>query len=217
MFIKNIERVRGGRQLDTAQTIAVGLGAFSLALGAFELAAPGRLAKWLGLKSYKPLLRGYGAREVVTGAGILTGVGAHWLVWGRVAGDAADMATLAAGLRSSKRKMNILIALGSVAAVTALDVVCAAQLTQNRKQPKRPVRDYSHRSGFPRGVEAAYGVAARELKDGLDWWNAWRKEQGRGGDQRIAFERGDGQGRRPPQQQAGQRPGPDYGIPAGRA
>jgi hypothetical protein len=217
MFIKNIERVRGGPKLDTAQTIALGLGGFSLALGAFQLAAPGRLAKWLGLKSHKPLLRGYGAREVATGAGILTGVGSHWFVWGRVAGDAADMATLFAGLRSSKRKMNILIALGSVAAVTALDVVCAAQLTQNRRQPKRPVRDYSHRSGFPRGVEAAYGVAARELKDGLDWWNAWRKEQGRGGQQRIEFERDDGQRRRVAQPQSGARLSPDYGIPAGRA
>lgn len=213
MFIKNIERVRGGVQLDSAQTIAVGLGAFSLAVGALELAAPGRLAKWLGLKSHKPLIRGYGAREVATGAGILTGVGSHWFVWGRVAGGAADMATLLAGYRASKRKANILLALGGVAAVTALDLVCAAQLTQNRKQPRRPVRDYSHRSGFPRGVEASYGVATRELKDGLDWRNLWRKDQGRGDQIQIEQE----QRRRAVQPPSGHRPGPDYGIPAGRA
>jgi hypothetical protein len=217
MFIKNIERVRGGPKLDSAQKMAVGLGAFSLGLGVFQLAAPGRLAKWLGLKSHKPLLRGYGAREVATGAAILTGRGSHWFLWGRVAGDAADISTLLAGLRSSKRKTNLLIALGSVAAVTALDIVCAAQLTQNRRQPKKPVRDYSHRTGFPRGVEASFGVAARELRDGLDWWNAWRKDQGRG-EQRIELE-GDGRERRPRQgqPQAGVRTSPDYGIPAGRA
>jgi hypothetical protein len=200
MFIKDIERVRGGQKLDSAQTLAMGLGAFSLAVGAFELAAPGRLSRWLGLSSHKPLLRGYGGRELATGVGILSGRRqSRWFVWGRVAGDAADMATLLVGLRYSKRKTNIMIALGSVAAVTALDLVCALQLTQNRKQPKQAVRDYSARSGFPRGIGAIFGIAMREMHDGLDWWDSWRRNMGRGSAQRLEFDgRGRGEGRRPP-------------------
>lgn len=214
MFIKDIERVRGGQRLDTAQTLAMGLGAFSVALGALELAAPGRLSRWLGLSAHKPLLRGYGGREFATGVGILASRRpSRWFMWGRVAGDAADIATLLAGLRSSKRKVNIMIALGSVAAVTALDLVCAVQMTQNVKQPKQPVRDYSARSGFPRGIEASFGIAVREMQQGLDWWDSWRRNMGRGGAQRLEFDGRGREDRRPPLEMERR----EYGFPTGRA
>ena len=186
MFIKDIERVRGGQRLDTAQNLAKALGAFSVALGAFELAAPGRIARWLGLSSPSSRCSGVTAGASSPPARASSPPPAdsppsRWFVWGRVAGDAADIATLAAGLRFSKRKVNIMIALGSVAAVTALDLVCALQMNQNARQPKRPVRDYSARSGFPRGVSASFGIALREMREGLDWWDSWRRNMGRGG------------------------------------
>lgn len=214
MFIKDIERVRGGQRLDTAQTLAMGLGAFSVAFGAFELAAPGRLARWLGLRSHKPLLRGYGGRAFATGVGILSARRqSRWFVWGRVAGDAADIATLLVGLRSSKRKVNLMIALGSVSAVTALDLVCALQLNQNAKQPKQPVRDYSERSGFPRGISASFGIALREMREGLDWWDSWRRNMGRGGSDRLEFEGRGREARRPPFELERR----EFDFPAGRA
>jgi hypothetical protein len=206
MFIKDIEKVRGGRKLDTAQTLAMGLGAFGVALGAFELAQPGRIARWLGLSSHKPLLRGYGGRELATGVGILAARRqSKWFVWGRVAGNAADIGTLLAGLRSSRRKVNVMIALGSVAAVTALDLVCAIQLSQTARQPKQAVRDYAMRSGFPRGISASFGIAAREMREGLDWWDSWRRNLGRGGAGPHELERRDRDG------------AADYSFPAGRA
>jgi len=214
MFTKDIERVRGGRKLDTADTLAKGLGAFSIAFGCFELAAPGRLAKWLGMSSRKPLLRGYGGRAFATGVGILSARRqSRWFVWGRVAGDAADIGTLVAGLRSSKRKTNVMIALGSVAAVTALDLLCALQLTQNARQPRQPVRDYSTRSGFPRGISASFGIALREMREGLDWWDSWRRNMGRGGAEPLEFQSRGRDERRAPFELERR----EYGTPAGRA
>jgi hypothetical protein len=212
MFIKDIERVRGGARLDTAETLAKGLGVFSIALGCFEAAAPGQLARWLGMNAQRPLIRGYGARELATGAAILATRRSRWFMWGRVAGDAADLATLIAGLRSSKRKVNIMVALGSVAAVTVLDLVCAVQLTQNARQPKQPVRGYSDRSGFPRGVSASFGIALREMREGLDWWDSWRRNMGRGGSDRLEIEGRGREERHPPFEARG-----EYGFPAGRA
>ena len=64
----------------------------------------------------------------------------------------------------------------------------------------------STRSGFPMGLQQSFGVARRELKQGRNWWELWRENQGRGGDRKIEL-RGDG----------GQRGGPDHGAPAGFA
>jgi uncharacterized membrane protein len=51
-------------------------------------------------------------------------------VWSRVAGDAVDLATLGAAAMSPRvRKIGVLFAATNVAAVTALDVLCARQLS----------------------------------------------------------------------------------------
>jgi hypothetical protein len=190
MFIKDIERVRGGHRPSGAETLARALGVFSLAVGVIELVAPGRISRWLGLKSHRPLLRGYGARELASGAGLVAMRDPVVFVWSRVAGDAMSLATLGLGLRRSRRKANLAIALGSVAAVTALDVACAVRLTQHARQPKKPARDYSSRSGFPMGLQHAFGAAARERKQGLNWQDLWRENQGRGGEHRIELRGG---------------------------
>jgi hypothetical protein len=96
-----------------------------------------------------------------------------------------SLGTLGLGLRRSKRRLNIGLALGAVAAVTAVDLVCALQLTRNGRQPKKPARDYSARSGFPMGLQHAFGAAARERKQGMNWWDAWRENQGRGGEKGV--------------------------------
>lgn len=144
----------------SAQTVAKGLGWFSIGLGAAELFMPRLLARHLGMRGKENLLRAYGLREISTGIGILAvqRKRSPW-IWGRVAGDALDIATLAPHLSNANpKKKNVAIALGAVAAVTAADVVCAAGL-QKEQKPKRVARDYSDRSGFPRSPEEMRGSA----------------------------------------------------------
>jgi hypothetical protein len=193
MFIKAIERVRGGRPLDVPETLAKGLGVFSLAVGIVELAAPGRISRWLGVKPRRPLVRGFGARELVCGAGLVAMHRPTAFLWSRAAGDAMSLAALALALRASKRRVNIGVVLGGVAAVAALDVVCALQLGRSARNARLPVRDYSSRSGFPMGLQHAFGAAAREQRQGLNWRDLWRENQGRGGERRIEL-KGDGRG-----------------------
>ena len=49
--------------------------------------------------------------------------------------------------------------MANVAAVTALDLMCAQQLTATASRQQMPMRDYSSRSGFPLGIEASRGAA----------------------------------------------------------
>jgi hypothetical protein len=50
------------------------------------------------------------------------------------------------------------ITLATLAAVTAVDVACARGLNNEKGGRNTAIADYSDRSGFPRGVEAAWGA-----------------------------------------------------------
>jgi len=111
-----------------AMTLARGLGAFSIALGLAELLAPRRLNKLLGADAPN-LTRAYGAREIVTGIGLLAAKDPTPWVWARVAGDVLDIATLAAaGRGENSKKASIGTAIGLVAGITALDLLSAQKL-----------------------------------------------------------------------------------------
>ena len=74
--------------------LAQGLGWFSIGLGLVQLASARAVANGLGLHGQERLVQAYGLREIATGLGILAARGedrAPWL-WGRVAGDALDLA-----------------------------------------------------------------------------------------------------------------------------
>lgn len=153
-------RASGGR--GAADLLAEGLGWFSIGLGAVEVLAPRGLARWLGLHGKEGLVRAYGVREIANGTAILATRGrgrAPW-VWGRVDGDALDIATVASGLhRRNPRRGNAETALGALLGVTALDFICAQALSDGRGAA--PVaRDYGDRSGFPRPPDAMRGAAA---------------------------------------------------------
>lgn len=153
---------RRGHPDSATDALARGLGWFSIALGVAEVAAPGRLARALGMEGYEPLVVAYGVREIVTGVGILTSDDPAPWVWGRVAGDALDIATVAAGLSGDNpRRENAAVALVSLLGVTAVDLYCAGTLSAESPRPLAPARDYSDRSGWPRPVDAMRG-AARE-------------------------------------------------------
>lgn len=144
----------------TPGKLAVQLGWFSIALGAAELFASRQMARTLGMRGQESLIRAYGVREIVKGVGILTSPDPTPWLWGRVAGDALDLGTLAYAYRRSPKRRNIAIAMANVATVTALDVLAAQQLGEIAHRQEMPVRDYSDRSGFPRGLEASRGLAA---------------------------------------------------------
>lgn len=148
---------------DAAPALAQALGWFSVALGCAELFAGRPLARMLGMKKEIGVVRAYGLREIATGIGILTARDPGPWIWGRVGGDALDLATLARGLRHRNRKRDeVAVAMAVVGGVTLLDLACAAALTaqgDGRGQRTSRRRDYSGRTGFPKGIGQVRGAA----------------------------------------------------------
>jgi hypothetical protein len=130
-----------------------GLGWFGIGLGAVQLIAPRRLGRMLGL--YSPnahaMIRVVGAREIASGVVTLSTEKKIGL-WGRVAGDAMDIAALTAVLNAyNPQRQTVGAALAAVLGVTALDLLAAGEITARSSRKSRP-RDYSDRTGFPNGV-----------------------------------------------------------------
>ncbi len=139
----------------SADNVACGLGLFSIGLGLAELLAPRVVARAAGLQGQETLVRLYGVREIAAGVGLLLAWNrAPWL-WGRVAGDALDLATLAHGKNNA-------MAIAAVAGVTAADIATAATLQRAERQSTRPVFDYSDRSGFPKPASEMRGAALKQ-------------------------------------------------------
>jgi hypothetical protein len=154
---------RLNRQLQ-ARKSANALGWFSIGLGLAEVLFARSLARSIGMQAQEGLLRLYGLREIVNGVGILGSRDPTAWVWGRVGGDALDIATLVGNLSGSNpRKANVAMALGAVAGVTAIDVVTARSLTES-SQPRRAVRDYSDRVGLGKPPDAIRGIARKDFK-----------------------------------------------------
>jgi len=116
------------------EPLARGLGWFSIGLGVAELAAPGKMAEFIGLKNQpgkRTLLRFYGVREIVAGIGILSGRKTDGWIWSRVAGDLMDIATLGSAMNSEgANQTKLATAAAAVLGVTALDVYCGRELSR---------------------------------------------------------------------------------------
>ena len=153
-----------GRSQSPHDSRARGLGLFSIALGVTELLAPRAVCAAVGLDGHEGLVRAYGAREIATGAAILASHDATPWIWGRVLGDAADLATVAMGLGEGKpKKDNAVLALTALAAVTAVDIICAKNLSAEKGGRRTALADYSDRTGYSGGVPNARG-AARDFR-----------------------------------------------------
>jgi uncharacterized membrane protein len=115
--------------------VADGLGWFSIGLGLAELAAPRSVAQLIGVPDddrSRAVLRAYGAREIATGIGILSSRPHPGWLWARVAGDALDLATLAAAMRrDGVAGSQIASAMASVVGVMVADVAAARQLQRS--------------------------------------------------------------------------------------
>lgn len=111
------------------ENLARGLGWFSIALGLTEAVATNRFSMLLGMENRAGVIRLFGLRELATGVAIESQPHRAVWLWARVGGDALDLAVLSAALKANNpKRRRVGIAIGAVAAVTVLDIVCAQQL-----------------------------------------------------------------------------------------
>jgi hypothetical protein len=162
MAYRSTQVSRRGQAAEIAQDLAVGLGWFSIALGTAEILAPRALTRMLGMDGQERLVQAYGLREIASGIGILASRNPAPWVWGRVAGDALDIATVATALRDDNpQRQNVALSLVALAGVTALDAACAQALSMDSgEEQQRVFYDYSDRSGFDRPPQAMRGAAS---------------------------------------------------------
>ena len=114
-----------------AKRVGLGLGYFSIALGLVEVAAPGRLARWLGLegsRAARNTLFAFGLRELAAGGALLRGPAVSTNVWNRVIGDAIDAGALGLAFTRSNRKRAVAGALAFVGGAMVADWIAARAL-----------------------------------------------------------------------------------------
>jgi uncharacterized membrane protein len=118
---------------DDVDRLTTGLGWFSIGLGFAEVVAPGKMAQLIGIREEtrtKAVMRLYGFREIAAGVGILSQPRPAGWMWGRVAGDILDLASLGKAMKSrSTSKARVGAATAAVMGVTALDVLCSERLS----------------------------------------------------------------------------------------
>lgn len=159
---------KGPGSLGGYDHLARGLGWFSIGLGLAELLGARRIARGLGMEGREALLRAYGAREIASGIMSLS-IDHEAGIAGRVLGDVVDVATLATARRGDNVKRgNVDLAIAAVVGVTILDIVCYQGLRARHDRPADGGRDYSGRSGLPRGVRASRGLARRDFETPRD-------------------------------------------------
>ncbi|HYD78913.1 MAG TPA: SRPBCC family protein [Paucimonas sp.] len=99
------------------------LGWFSVGLGVLQLLAPRAVARSSGAELPPSLVRACGARELMSGAGILSGRKTTRWLWSRVVGDLADLALLGASAAraSAARRRRLTWLVAAVAGIAVLD------------------------------------------------------------------------------------------------
>jgi uncharacterized membrane protein len=120
------------------ERLAHGLGWFALALGAAQLLTPNRLGRMIGVGDRPLLMRAMGAREVMSGLGVLGSRNPGRWLGARVGGDMVDLALLGAAMASrGNRRVRVAFALAAVAGVAALDLLSSQQVARHPKATPR--------------------------------------------------------------------------------
>jgi uncharacterized membrane protein len=136
-YVQNRLQTRSRRSIERrtgkGEQLAKALGWFSIGLGLAEVLAPRAVSRVIGIQPHSIMLPLYGLREIAAGVGILTQPKPAEWVLARVAGDACDLASLAAAVPSSQTNhTRLALATAAVAGVTVLDLLCAQQLSEER-------------------------------------------------------------------------------------
>ena len=166
-YIANLSRNQGDPEilssgpssLTGSDRVARCLGWFSIVLGAVELLQPRTVKRFLGMTNRQGLLRAYGAREICAGIASLS-TEKQMGLWSRVLGDGLDLAMLLGAYRSDNpKRTNVGLAIGMVIGIAMIDIAAGQMTTAVHARGSNKLRSYSDRSGFPRGVDSARGVA----------------------------------------------------------
>lgn len=136
---------------------ARGLGWFSIGLGLAEVLMPRAVARLAGAPNLPLVTRLHGLREIGVGVGLLMSRDPQPWLWGRVAGDVVDIATVLPGLATSGRPGRTMVSLAVLGGVLYVDMK-TAELAAPRKATD-VIHDYSNRSGFPKPASEMRGAA----------------------------------------------------------
>lgn len=113
------------------QSLAQGLGWFSLGLGAAQVIAPRAVARLIGVDDSDrntAIMRACGMREIASGMGIFSQRNDHAFLWARVIGDVMDLALIGAAAASPRTdKRRLAGAAIAVLGAAALDAAVARQ------------------------------------------------------------------------------------------
>jgi hypothetical protein len=127
------------RQENGEARLADGLGWFSIGLGLAEMASPSSVARLIGIPDEartRTTLRAFGAREIVSGIGILSSNPHSGWLWARVAGDVLDLGALAlARRRTDTDDMKVATAMASIAGVMVADIAAARVVAPDDGRP----------------------------------------------------------------------------------
>jgi len=117
---------------DGMERVAKALGWFGIALGVAEMAGSRTVARLIGVRSRPQVLPALGAREVISGIGILAQKKPAAWMWSRVVGDGIDLGLLrAAAARDRGDSTRLRTAGAAVLGVTLLDAWCAYRLSRD--------------------------------------------------------------------------------------
>lgn len=116
----------------------------------------------VGLRARPTATRLRAASQIAIGTGLLTARDPQPWFWGRAAGDALDIATVAGGLLTgrSTRPVFAMVAIGLLGGLVAVESEAAKAADVG---PRAPVRDYADRSGFNQPIESMRGAATKPL------------------------------------------------------
>ena len=150
----------GPSSLKAADRFGRNLGWFSIGLGLTELFAARKLTQASGAEGNENFVRAMGARELAHGVLCLS-VNNDYGAYTRVAGDVLDLAALASIYRDDNpKKGNVGMAIAAVIGCTIADLAAAQSIRNLHSRKGEPVRDYSDRSGFPKGRGYSQGKAS---------------------------------------------------------
>lgn len=153
----------------TGERMARGMGLLSLGIGVPALAAPEVLAPIMGLRNdttSRTMLTIVGLRETILGIGLLAWPRFAGWMWGRVAGDAMDLAILGSSLATSTRRQRSQLATitAVVVGVTVLDTLTAIRLSRRGSRAKHEPGEYE--------LEAKRAITINRPREEI--YQAWR-------------------------------------------
>ena len=151
-----------------SESLALGLGWFSIGIGIAEILAPDQLARLIGVPHTErtvKVFRVMGLREIAAGAAVLAASNRAPGMWARVAGDAVDLGLLVAGMSASAGDPRRgAMATAAVSGVAVADLMVARRLGGRRR--RRP----GARSRTGHVHVAAVTSIRRPVADVYDFW-----------------------------------------------